>query len=242
MTTFVARPMTQLYANKDDEDAKSVSFDDASVRLSEEEEAMRAEKSGGGLTEEQVSKFESKKTEYDSMRERIRARASSLDIEKSVATAKAIEEANARAIAREEPSSSPEAFGSVPAGAEAEQSLNLDAIMTGGVGEDNAFGDLTDEEREEIEQLTKINIIAQVKDELSNAKWPTVGATLRQTAFMFFIFLVTAGYVLKLDEIVRTVYTDAGLIPRPDEVYDFSDLTLPDSWTDNMDSNDLMNL
>jgi hypothetical protein len=35
---------------------------------------------------------------------------------------------------------------------------------------------------------------------------------------------------LKGDSVIREIYTNWGFIPRPDEVYDFSDLQLPDGF------------
>ena len=152
------------------------------------------------------------------MKDRIRARAKDLNMEKSVASQQAIQEATARAMNREEP-----------------RPLDLTAFTL----EDDQ-DELTEDEKETIDRISQMPWLDQMKEELQNTKWPSAGATIRQTGFMLVIFVFTALYILKLDEAVRTWYTNWGLIPRPDQVYDFSDLELPEKWTEYMDENDLM--
>lgn len=153
------------------------------------------------------------------MRDRIRSRAQDLNIEKSVATKKAIEEATARAMAKEEA-----------------PTLDLSAFGASDDEDMSSSEDLTDDEREELDKYTKQGLLEQIKEEFSNVKWPTPGAALRLAGFMMIIFVLTAAYILKLDETVRYLYTEWGLIPKPDAEYDFSGLALPKGWENDMDS------
>jgi hypothetical protein len=59
---------------------------------------------------------------------------------------------------------------------------------------------------------------------------------------MIVIFLVAATLILKADEFLRFQYTDWGFIPKSGEVLDYSDLTLPEGFTDQMSDEDLINL
>lgn len=222
---YASRRMTTMRMSQwDDESSEgSLSFDEAGRALIEEEDAARAERSGSQISDEEKLKFEEKRSEYDSMRDQIRARASDLNIEKSVTTQKAIEEANRRAVAREE---SPE--------------VDLSKIVMGGLGGDSEPEDeLTDEEMASIDKVGQMGLWGQVLSEFEGTKFPGVGATVRQTGFMFVIFVVTSTAILLADETVRNLYTDLGFIPRPDQVFDYSDLELPDGWSDMMTDADM---
>jgi preprotein translocase subunit SecE len=167
-----------------------------------------------------VEEFANKQGQYDSMRDRIRARASELNMEKSKATSQAIEAATARALNMEEP-----------------QALDMSKFTL-----DNDEDELTPDEKKIIDRISQMNWIDQAKEEFAATKWPSAGATLRQAGLMLVIFTITALYILKLDEVVRTVYTSNGLIPPPDAVFDFSDLELPEKWTEMMDASDLQKM
>lgn len=205
----------------DDDTDDTLSFDDAGKTILDEDEAARAERSGNVVTEEQTLEFEAKKTEYETMRDKIRDRATDLNIEKSVTTRKAIEDANRRAMNREE---SPE--------------VDLSKIGFGSIGADPE-DELSDEEMALIDKTSQMSVFGQATEEFNAAKWPGLGETVRQTGFMLVIFVFTAGYILFLDETVRNLYTNFGLIPSPDQVFDYSDLELPEGWTEMMNENDL---
>jgi len=221
--TDVFTKRTTIQMASDDSEKETLSFDDAGAAIVDEDEKARAERSGTGNSDEKNLEFEAKKTEYDSMRDKIRARATDLNIEKSVTTQKAIEEANRRAMAREEP-----------------QELDLSKFGMGTIGEDPE-DELTDKQMESIDKSSQMSILDQASEEFNNARFPTFGATLRQTAFMLVIFSFTATYILFLDGFVRDFYTDVlKIIPGPDAVFDYSDLDLPDGWTDMMNEADLL--
>lgn len=161
--------------------------------------------------------FNAKKDQYEDMRAKIRARASQEGFEKSVATKKAIEEATQRAM-------------SGTTSATADQMLDLS-----GFGEkftDDGTDELTPEEQAEIDKIANMSLIDQVKEELSNTRFPTPIAVFQTACVMALIFAVSATLILKGDATIRDIYMNQGFIPRPDEVYDFSDLSLPDGFLD----------
>lgn len=163
------------------------------------------------------------------MRSRIRARASDMNIKKSVATAEAIKQATQRAQAGEEaatPTLDLSSFSS---------SITPDA-------EEDPEAVLTEEQKKEIDKVGQLSILEQVQEEFKNTKFPTASATLKQALLMVVIFIVTAGIILKADELLRYQITEWGFIPRPGEVFDYSDLSLPEGFTDSMTDTDLASM
>lgn len=154
------------------------------------------------------------------MRAKIRARASEEGFEKSVATKKAIEEATQRAMAGQ-------------SSATPDQMLDLS-----GFGEkfvDDGTDELTPEEQAEIDKIANMPLLEQAKEELANTRFPTPMAVFQTACVMALIFAVSATLILKGDATIRDFYMDLGFIPRPDESYDFSDLELPDGFTEQLD-------
>mmetsp|Transcript_16597 Transcript_16597/g.30194 ORF Transcript_16597/g.30194 Transcript_16597/m.30194 type:complete len:305 (-) Transcript_16597:392-1306(-) len=205
----------------------NMSYEDAETAIRDEDDLIRLERSGGA-DDEFTKKFNAKKTEYDAMRDRIRARTADMGIAKSVATAEAIAEANRRAQSGEKAGES-ELNMSVfaektPAASFADADAGANPML------DDGTDSLTDEEKKEIDKIAQLNFFDQAKSEFSFAKWPSISATLKLAAAMFVLFLFTAGFILKADEIIRLTFTNVGLIPRPDQIYDYSELQLPDNW------------
>ena len=166
-------------------------------------------------TQQDEEEFNSKKDQYESMRAKIRARASQEGIEKSVATKQAIEDATRRAMAGQSPAT-PDSM--------------LDLSGFGDKFVDDGTDDLTEEEKAEIDKIANMPFFDQVKEELANTRFPSLADVLQTAALMALIFVVSATLILKGDSTIREVYTNWGFIPRPDEVYDFSDLELPDGF------------
>ena len=154
------------------------------------------------------------------MRSKIRARASQEGFEKSVATKKAIEEATQRAMAGQ-------------SSATPDQMLDLSGFADKCV--DDGTDELTDEEQAEIDKIANMPLWEQAKEELSNTRFPTPIAIFQTACVMAIIFAVSATLILKGDATIRDFYMDLGFIPRPDEVYDFSDLDLPDGFLEQAD-------
>ena len=154
------------------------------------------------------------------MRSKIRDRASSEGFEKSVATRKAIEEATQRAMAGQ-------------SSATPDQMLDLSGFADKFV--DDGTDELTAEEQAEIDKIANMPIFEQIQEELANTRFPTVGAVFQLACVMGLIFAVSATLILKGDATIRDAYMGFGFIPRPDEVYDFSDLDLPDGFLEQQD-------
>ena len=149
------------------------------------------------------------------MRAKIRARASQEGIEKSVATKQAIEDATRRAMAGQS-TATPDTM--------------LDLSGFGEKFVDDGTDELTDEEKAEIDKIANMPFLDQIKEELANTRFPSLTDVLQTAALMALIFAVSATLILKGDSTIREFYTNWGFIPRPDEVYDFSDLELPDGF------------
>ena len=163
------------------------------------------------------------------MRERIRSRASDLNMKKSVATAEAIKAATQRAQAGEE-------------AATPTVDLSKFSSSLGNNQEEDPEDVLTEEQKKEIDKIGQLPIFEQVMEEIKNTKFPTPSATLKQALLMIVIFIVTAGIILKADELLRYQITEWGFIPRAGEVLDYSDLTLPEGFTDAMTDDDLASM
>lgn len=204
-----------------DETEKPLSFEDATEQLKQEEENIKAA-SRGMMMEQDAKAFEEKRDAYDEMREKIRSRASTLDMNKSVATQEAIKAATQRAAA-----------------GEAAQTPTVDlSKFSSGLGEDPE-DELTDEQMKEIDKVGQMSIPDQVIEEFKNTRFPSPDATLKQAVLMLVIFIVTAGVILNVDTFLRFQYTDWGFIPKSGEVLDYSDLALPEGFTDQMTDIDL---
>mmetsp|Transcript_22737 Transcript_22737/g.42828 ORF Transcript_22737/g.42828 Transcript_22737/m.42828 type:complete len:177 (-) Transcript_22737:1241-1771(-) len=154
------------------------------------------------------------------MRSKIRARASEEGFEKSVATKKAIEEATQRAMAGQ-------------SNATPDQMLDLSGFAEKFT--DDGTDELTEEEQMEIDKIANMPLFEQVQEELANTRFPTPLAIFQTACVMALIFAVSATLILKGDATIRDFYMGLGFIPRPDEVYDFSDLDLPDGFLEQQD-------
>lgn len=156
------------------------------------------------------------------MRSKIRARASNeLGIEKSITTKKAIEEATQRAMTGQSSATS-------------DQMLDLSGFGEKFVGDDGT-DELTPEEKADIDAIANMPYIDQIREELANTRFPTPLSVFQTACVMALIFVVSATLILKGDAAIRDLYTSFGFIPRPDEVYDFGDLSLPDGFLEQQD-------
>jgi len=206
------------------DDTNDISFDDAVQGIKDEEDKERME--GRGMQDDEENQaFESNKGTYDDMRAKIRARTTDLSMEKSVTTAEAIKAATNRAMAGE--------AADTPT---VDLSKFNDALL------ENPEDELTDEQKAEIDTVGQLNLWEQAVAEYKYTKFPTVSAIAKQAGLMAVIFAVTATVILKVDELLRFQYTDWGLIPRSGEIMDYSDLTLPEGFTDQMNDEDLSKL
>lgn len=196
-------------------------FSEAQAKIKEDENTRRVEEGlTVGLTKEDEDEFNAKKDQFEDMRSKIRARAAEEGFEKSVATKKAIEEATQRAMAGQ-------------SSATPDQMLDLSGFADKFV--DDGTDELTEEEQAEIDKIASMPLWDQAKEELSNTRFPTPIAIFQTACVMALIFAISATLILKGDATIRDFYMDLGFIPRPDEVYDFGDLDLPDGFLEQQD-------
>lgn len=206
---------------EEEEDEMIMDFSEAQAKIKDDENKRRVEEGlTTGLTKEDEAEFVAKKDAYDDMRAKIRARASDEGFEKSVATRKAIEEATQRAMAGQ-------------SSATPDQMLDLSGFADKFV--DDGTDELTPEEQMEIDKIANMPIWEQVGEELENTRFPTPLAIFQTACTMALIFAVSATFILKGDATIRDLYMGWGFIPRPDEVYDFGDLELPDGFLQQQD-------
>jgi len=205
----------------EEEDAVILDFSEAQAKIKEDENTRRIEEGlTVGLTQEDEEEFNSNKGQYEDMRSKIRDRASSEGFEKSVATREAIEEATRRAMAGQ-------------TSATPDQMLDLSGFADKFI--DDETEELTKEEQAEIDKIANMPLLEQLQEELSNTRFPTPVAIFQTACVMALIFAVSATLILKGDSTIRNIYMGQGFIPRPDEVYDFSDLNLPDGFLEQQD-------
>ena len=95
--------LTKLHGESTGNGEQPLSFEDATEKLKEEEDSAKAA-SRGMMMEQDAQRYEEKRATYDDMREKIRSRASNLNMNKSVATQEAIKMATQKAMAGEQAS------------------------------------------------------------------------------------------------------------------------------------------
>jgi len=229
-----------LYSGKaDDDDAKKISFDDAGQQLLDDENEERAALLAN---DEEDVEFEQKKGEYEAIREAIRARTADIGIEKSVVTAKIIEEANARAAAGQsvEGLDLSQITGSLqppPSASDDEDAFELPSMFY------KPEEQLTEEQKMEVDKVSTMGLFEQAKDELKYVEWPDLISTIKEVGLVLLLSGVTGWLLINWDLFLRDSYTGFGWIPRPEDIgTQFEGLELPDGWTDMMSEDDLADL
>lgn len=202
-------------------DSSASSFDDAAKAIRDEEDADALAR-GSGISDEEEAEYQSRSDEFSSMKDRIRERAASMNIEKSVATAEAIKQAELRA----------KNMAAEPAESELNMSVFEQRMLS------DPEDELTDEEMAEIDPVGKLNFFEQALDEVKQTAFPGPLDVAKTVGLMAIVFLVSASIVLKSDEFLRALYIDWGFIPSPDADLSYiEDLQLPKDW--DKDLNDL---
>lgn len=199
-----------------------LSFEDATEAVKKEDESVKMA-ARGQMLDQDARRYDEKRASFEEMRSKIRARAQDLNLNKSVATQEAIKMATQRAQGLEE-------------------TPTVDLSKFGGDMMGDPEDELTDDQMKAIDKVGQLPIWEQVLEELKNTKFPSPSATLKQAVLMIVIFVVSATVILKADEFLRFQYTDWGFIPKSGEVLDYSDLSLPEGFTDQMTDSDLANL
>jgi hypothetical protein len=196
------------------------SFDDAAKAIRDAEDAEALAR-GSGMSEEEQAEFQSRATEFGSMKDRIRARAAEMNIEKSVATADAIKQRELRAknmAAAPDPS--------------LDMSVFEKRLLT------QPEDELSDEEQAEIDPIGQLSFFEQALDELKNTAFPGPVEVLKTVGFMVVIGGFSSLVILKSDEFLRNLYVDWGFLPTPGQEIDYSkEFALPPDWE--KDLNDL---
>lgn len=196
------------------------SFDDATSAIRDAEDAEALAKSSG-MSEQEQAEFQARATEFSSMKDRIRARATDLNIEKSVATADAIKQRELRA---KNMAGAPDP--------ELDMSVFEKRLLS------NPEDELSEEEQAEIDPIGQLSFFEQAIDELKKTAFPGPGEVFKTVGFMFIIGGFSSLVILKSDEILRQLYINWGFIPPPDADLDYiADLDLPADWY--KDLNDL---
>ena len=103
--------------------------------------------------------------------------------------------------------------------------------------------ELTKEEQEEADPLMVKNPIEQALYEISQAKWPTTSAAIRDIAIMFGVIALTTVIIVGWDQLLRQFYTGVGFIPNKEDLANyasrFDGLDLPQGWMDGMNEQDI---
>lgn len=195
---------------------------------------------------------ESKEANMARMREAIRLRTADMGLEKSELSQEYFQELSKK---------SREGRENVDMGGTAsEDGLDLSQISsekmvagskTGNRGESSLPSvlydpedDMSEEEMKEVDKVGQLPLYEQVQEELSNAKWPTLGAATREVILLIIIVVITAGLVVNWDQFLRNLYTDLGFIPSAETLESsFSKIDfLPEGWTNGMNDQDVAGL
>ena len=184
------------------------------------------------------------------MRASIQARAATLGIEKSQATADYIARKREEALNAGPRAAAEESFGGLDlskissTASDSKSSSKWDETMP------TMFYDpedeMTLEEREEADPLMKENPLEQARYELSQGVWPSLGSALLQVIFMIIAVVLSTFAVTAWDELLRQFYTNIGFIPTKEAIADyasrFDSLDLPQKWMQNMNEQDVSSL
>ncbi len=101
--------------------------------------------------------------------------------------------------------------------------------------------EMTEEEMKEADPDGQLSIPDWAVKELSATSWPTPLAALKEVVVLVATIALTAGIIIGWDNVLRNAYTDAGFIPRPEDIMQGAEnLVLPDGWTNGMSEDDFM--
>lgn len=180
------------------------------------------------------------------MRAAIRARTADLGIEKSKISAEYIQAKKEQALnAGPGGSSDPDQFAgldlskisSTPTGGESKWNEDMPSMFY------DPEDELTKEEQEEVDPVMKLNPIEQGLNELNNAKWPGLGAALKEVGLLILIVAFSAVLIIGWDKLLRELYTTLGFIPTKEGIANyasrFDSLDLPKGFTDGMNEADV---
>ena len=154
--------------------------------------------------------YQYKSDNIEEMREAIRKKTQEMGLEKSVLSKQVIQEASERAK-RGESTNLIHALdltkirGNIPE--------NMPTVLY------DPEDEMSQEERNQVDPVGQTSILAQFQNELSNAKWPTMGAVFREVAIMLVVVASTAALIIFWDRFLRDFYTnELHLIPTKEEM------------------------
>jgi hypothetical protein len=184
----------------------------------------------------------------EQMREAVRARTSAMGLEKSKVSADYIlsKTQSAKNAGPPGANADPDSFGGldlsqISDSPGAERKSTYDESLPSMFYD--AADDLTKEEQEEVDPISKENPFSQGMNELANAKWPGPGAALREVVVLIIVVAVTGFIIIEWDQLLRSIYTGAGFIPSQDSLAKYANrfdgLDLPSGWTNNMSDTDV---
>lgn len=154
-----------------------------------------------------------KSDSIEKMRQAIRDKTKEMGLEKSVLSKQVIQQASARAMRGESPNLN-------------NNNNALDLTKIRGNIPDNMPTVLYDPEDEmssqeqiEVDPVGQTSLLNQFQNELSNAKWPTAGAVVREVGIMILVVAATAALIILWDAFLRDFYTnELHLIPTKEEI------------------------
>eukprot|EP00429_Kryptoperidinium_foliaceum_P004053 CAMPEP_0176007070 /NCGR_PEP_ID=MMETSP0120_2-20121206/3043_1 /TAXON_ID=160619 /ORGANISM="Kryptoperidinium foliaceum, Strain CCMP 1326" /LENGTH=295 /DNA_ID=CAMNT_0017339819 /DNA_START=62 /DNA_END=949 /DNA_ORIENTATION=- len=236
-----ARPSSRVFSSQwddeeEDEDSKPTSFEDAGVKLREEED-KKAMDSASDYDRNPLYNS----ADIERFRAAIKQRADSLGIEEAKVSKEMIKEKEERVKA---------ALESGADMSQMSQMLDLSQISsTAPRGEDEdkpsifyePEDDMTEEEMKEADPDGFKSIPDWAMKELSLTTWPSPLAALKEVAILIAAVALTTTFIVNWDAFLREFYTNLGFIPRPEDIMQGSEnLVLPDGWTDGMSEDDFM--
>lgn len=189
----------------------------------------------------------------EKMRAAIRARTEDLGIEKSKVSADYIQSRQEKAVQAGAQQDREDQAGNTFGGVDLSKISNDGSGTTTQWDEDmpTMFFDpdeqLSEDEQKEVDPVMTKNVMEQGLNELTNAKWPTIGAAGREVVLMAAVVAFSGVLIIGADTLLRTLYTDVlKFIPSADELANyaqrFDGLDLPSGWMDNMSENDMASL
>jgi preprotein translocase subunit SecE len=230
--TFDEREQPSEPLQKTNNNNNRVSFDDAGRELVQQEDLARLEESGDFDTNPAY-----KSDSIEKMRQAIRDKTKEMGLEKSVLSKQVIQQASARAMRGESPNLNnnnaldlTKIRGNIPD--------NMPTVLY------DPEDEMSSQERIEVDPVGQTSLLNQFQNELSNAKWPTAGAVVREVGIMILVVAATAALIILWDAFLRDFYTnELHLIPTKEEINTrFEGLELPEGWTNMMTDDDVANL
>jgi preprotein translocase subunit SecE len=147
------------------------------------------------------------------MRQAIRDKTKEMGLEKSVLSKQVIQQASARAMRGESPNLNnynnaldlTKIRGNIPD--------NMPTVLY------DPEDEMSSQERIEVDPVGQTSLLNQFQNELSNAKWPTAGAVVREVGIMILVVAATAALIILWDAFLRDFYTnELHLIPTKEEI------------------------